>query len=806
MIIMIRMRRHARCIRALSFRIIVLAAMLAAIVPIAPLSASANGGTPDTYWVDAVGGMDANPGTQLEPFETITHALAVADAFDTIMVGPGTYDEDNGEVFPLLPQGESLKSTMGADVTIIAGNGTNQIMIWQSLQEGDYLEGFTFRNGGTGTGGALFVSINGLTAIDTPRIEGNVFEDNINGTFSGGAVIVTSTGPSHARPVIVGNVFENNRTTTDGGALKINQYVSATIEDNIFVGNQAGNGGAISIVSTDATLTCNGNTFRDNTANYGGAVYASVVGSQPMRFQGNIFAGNGASVQGGALWLFGTTTRLEQNDAGGNSSEHDGGFAYLEHSGVTAVNNIIGGCSAVDDGDAWYLFEAALDEYNDTVADAQGSDTVAYAVSSAMNVYDSIYWNPERVSDFIGATLIDHCCISDDDVAGIAKGNTLGTGNIFDDPMIIGGPERDPRLMVGSPCIDAADEGTAADTDFFGAARPVDGDAGGTAESDMGAVEHPELVLGALQGDDRYATAAAVAASAFESASTAIIASGENFPDALSAAGLAGVYNAPLLLVRKASVPSVVNSTLTDLGVTDVIIVGGAPAVSAAVATALDVTYDVERIEGGDRYETAAKVARRIAQEEGADFSKSAFIARGDLFPDALAAAPLSFASKTPILLTSPVSLSTHTSAALADLDIESGWVIGSTSAVSESVKAAVDGVLVANGGSASGRWWGTNRYETARAVAEGGVDEGFAYWDYIGVATGQNFPDALAGGVCAGANGGVVALTSPTSLPTSTAGMLSAQGARVMRIDIYGGPSAVSTQVRDAIWSALGW
>ncbi|PKQ21178.1 MAG: hypothetical protein CVT66_01635 [Actinobacteria bacterium HGW-Actinobacteria-6] len=803
---MVNVRHHARSTRALTFRVAVVVAMLVATVPLAPLSAAANGGTVDTYWVDAANGMDANPGTEAEPFETITHAITVADIYDTIMVKPGTYDEANGEVFPLLPQGESFKSTGGPGVTIIAGNGVDQCMIWQSLQAGDYVEGLTFRNGGTGTGGALFASINGLTAPDTPRIEGNVFEDNLNSTFSGGAVIITSTGPGQATPVVTGNLFENNRTTTDGGALKINQYVSATIVGNTFVGNTAGSGGAISVVSNDATLTCNGNTFADNSANRGGAVYLSVTGSQEKRFEGNTFSGNDASIEGGGLWLYGATVAIARNDASGNHSAHDAGFAYLQHSGVTAVNNIIGGCSAVDDGDVWYLNEAALSEYNDTVVDAQGSDTVAYAVSSTMNVYDSIYWNPDRASDFIGAALIDHCCISDDGVAEVAKGNTLGSGNIFDDPMIIGGPQHDARLMVGSPCIDAADEGTAADVDFLGVVRPVDGDGDGTAASDMGAYEHPALVLGELYGDDRYETAASVASAAFESAETAVIASGENFPDALSAAGLAGVYDAPLLLVRRTSVPAVVSSTLAALGVTDVIIVGGTPTVSAVVATALDATYDVERIQGVNRYETAAKVARRIALEEGSEFSKRVFIARGDLFPDALAAAPLSFATRTPILLTSSTSLSTYARSALQDLDIEGGYVIGSTAAVSSGTKSAVDVVLVANGGSATERWGGANRYETARAVAEGGVAERFATWDYIGIATGQNFPDALAGGVCAGANGGVVALTGTTSLPAATAGLLQANGPVVMKAEVYGGPTAVSAAVRTAIWNALGW
>ena len=86
---------------------------------------------------------------------------------------------------------------------------------------------------------------------------------------------------------------------------------------------------------------------------------------------------------------------------------------------------------------------------------------------------------------------------------------------------------------------------------------------------------------------------------------------------------------------------------------------------------------------------------------------------------------------------------------------------------MSSGVKSAVDGILVANGGFPSDRWAGDDRYETASTVAEGGWDNGFGSFDYVGVATGTDYPDALAGGVAAGANGGVVLLTNPTSLPS---------------------------------------
>jgi hypothetical protein len=54
-----------------------------------------------TYVVDAVHGNDANAGTCDAPWKTLTKAVSIATSGESIGVMPGTYDETNGEVFPL---------------------------------------------------------------------------------------------------------------------------------------------------------------------------------------------------------------------------------------------------------------------------------------------------------------------------------------------------------------------------------------------------------------------------------------------------------------------------------------------------------------------------------------------------------------------------------------------------------------------------------------------------------------------------------------------------------------------------------
>ncbi|MDZ4179722.1 MAG: PQQ-dependent sugar dehydrogenase, partial [Coriobacteriia bacterium] len=88
----------------------------------------------------------------------------------------------------------------------------------------------------------------------------------------------------------------------------------------------------------------------------------------------------------------------------------------------------------------------------------------------------------------------------------------------------------------------------------------------------------PPTTLTRIAGANRYQTAAAIARAAFPSgSSTAVVATGEQFPDALAASGLAGALGAPVLLTTANSAHPALLSALGPapggLGVTDVVIV-----------------------------------------------------------------------------------------------------------------------------------------------------------------------------------------------------------------------------------------
>jgi putative cell wall-binding protein len=297
-------------------------------------------------------------------------------------------------------------------------------------------------------------------------------------------------------------------------------------------------------------------------------------------------------------------------------------------------------------------------------------------------------------------------------------------------------------------------------------------------------------------GANRYDTARLAALANFPGGSaTAVLASGENFPDGLAAADLAGSLSAPLLLTPAASLAPETVSALATLHVHTVYVVGGTAAVSAAVIAQLQgLGYIVPAaIAGADRYATAAAVA--TASTASAPIGtvggkKTAILASGANFPDALAAGSASYAAHLPILLTDPNTLSAATSAAITSLGITNVLIAGGTSAVSAAVETAVK--ALAGGTVTTARLAGADRFATSVAIASfdvnavisGGLGMSTAN---IVLASGLNFPDAL---VASEFKSPVVL---DDALPASVATWLGTIGSAAGNILALGGTSAVA-------------
>jgi putative cell wall-binding protein len=252
-----------------------------------------------------------------------------------------------------------------------------------------------------------------------------------------------------------------------------------------------------------------------------------------------------------------------------------------------------------------------------------------------------------------------------------------------------------------------------------------------------------------MAGSNRYETAVAVVSNHFPTADRVYLATGEDFADALSAAAAAGRVGAPVLLTRPEALPQVIADELVRLSAKDVVIVGGPNAVFPAVADQvanLPTRPQVSRIEGADRYATAAAVSSATF----APGASRAFVATGLEFPDALAGTLPAIFTGGPVLLVRPDSIPDTTRTELARLRPEVVVVLGGPRAVSESVRAELGAVRVS----------GQTRYETAVAISAASHPD--ASSPVVYVATGDKYPDALSGGPAA-AQGRDTLLLVPT-------------------------------------------
>lgn len=251
-----------------------------------------------------------------------------------------------------------------------------------------------------------------------------------------------------------------------------------------------------------------------------------------------------------------------------------------------------------------------------------------------------------------------------------------------------------------------------------------------TPEQETAVVPAPERAEGVtrLAGTDRFSTAVAVSQASFPStANDVFLVTGTNWPDALAAGPAAASMNAPILPVHREAVPEVVADELQRLQPRRVWVVGGDGAVSDAVLLELrQGTATVARVSGGDRYATAAAVAGRFFPSPD-----GAYYASGATYADALGGGAAAARRGWPLLLTAPTALPPAT----PRVGVER-IVLGGPSAVSETVRAQLGARRVA----------GTDRFSTAAAIAR----DAWGTSKVAYLATGLNFPDALAGAAAA--------------------------------------------------------
>ncbi len=299
-----------------------------------------------------------------------------------------------------------------------------------------------------------------------------------------------------------------------------------------------------------------------------------------------------------------------------------------------------------------------------------------------------------------------------------------------------------------------------------------------------------------LAGDGRYDTMKAIVSEGFTSCNTAVLVTGANFPDALSASALAGAYNCPVILTAAGSLSAQAKSELTRLGVTKVYIVGGEGSVSKAVATEVAKSASVERIAGSSRQGTSLAVLEKIAAGNKVDklvvcsgIKKKGKDGKETNFADALSIGPWCYANSAPILLTgNDGKLTKDQVSTLTKLGVGRLVIVGGTGAVSDDVPGQL--------GKGSGdyeRLAGDDRYATSAAVADWELAHGMTCAS-VSVATGASFPDALAGAALCGSKNSVLVLAKNEK--SSGLDVIAANKAQVQTGYVLGGESSVSASL----------
>lgn len=248
-----------------------------------------------------------------------------------------------------------------------------------------------------------------------------------------------------------------------------------------------------------------------------------------------------------------------------------------------------------------------------------------------------------------------------------------------------------------------------------------------------------------LAGADRYATAVEVAKELNLNSGYVVLASGDNYPDALCAAPLAAKFNAPLFLAGSSGLDSGTVDEIKRRGYNRVFLVGGAGAIPAETENELiSIGLNVERIGGKDRYETSVKVAEKIYDKGMVS------IVSGEGFADAVSFSSMAATMNIPILLTTKDSLPETVKDFIMSKEVDKYLIIGGTASVGNEVEAELKNTE---------RLWGKDRYETNQKIME--KFENTISPDNIYIVSGLNFPDALAASLLASKNKGALYLAS---------------------------------------------
>jgi putative cell wall-binding protein len=312
-----------------------------------------------------------------------------------------------------------------------------------------------------------------------------------------------------------------------------------------------------------------------------------------------------------------------------------------------------------------------------------------------------------------------------------------------------------------------------------------------------------------LSGANRFATAIAISQSHWatsgatgdnrQPAQSVTLSRSDTFADAVSGSALAAAKQGPLLLTPPTSLDAGTKAEIKRVLPTGstVYLLGGTGAISTAVQNAITTMgYTTKRLSGANRYETSVAIAGAISPNP-----QLFLLATGQNFPDALSAGALAgsfdaFPGFPAVVIlsndkTMPVATENYLDSFVDSTDTLNAFLFA--------IGGQADLALQSAGWSLYGVEAGANRYGTAQAVAT----DFYAGEQTVGVTTGLNWPDALAGGALLGTLSGPLLLSNGAkTIIGNTQSVLSDNSASISTAFIFGGtlPSSNNGQIGAAI------
>ena len=319
-----------------------------------------------------------------------------------------------------------------------------------------------------------------------------------------------------------------------------------------------------------------------------------------------------------------------------------------------------------------------------------------------------------------------------------------------------------------------------------------------------------------VAGDYARDTSAMISSKTFGSSKWVVLARDDDFADAMSATGLAGALNCPIILTDRNGLSNSAREEIVRLGATHAYVIGGKGAMPGNFEVELaSIGCTVQqRVYGNAAYDTSVACARIIASLNRSDgITAPVIVAYGQNFQDALSMSSFAYAHRAPIFLQTFGSTAaqrglTSEAVSLVRSDYQGSivYVAGGPGAVSDASLSEIGGADV--------RLYGDDGYGTSVRIAEYMVENSLLDASTVVFASGAQAPkglDALSGAALAGRSHGVMLLVNDQSKLGSTntcviSEFLAPYADQVRHVYVLGGQFVVTEDLIRSIKATLGY